>query len=273
MKLIVFLLIFQSALAQEETAVSLATSALSSVEVAGQAPKGDPCAFCQEGNFGSDPRYGTSLKNHAGPSRGCIAENTISDSEANRLITSQEITTVGATEKERRVLAAAIKRVQQLNGGPIRGWRGVLSASPPMGLYPWRYYDNHEEGSSVTFHLTHILINRKTNNRNHNHNHHYGHSVAQQVHEWAHYLGYHIGLQDQFQNFMRGNREYGNQDYCMVSNYADNTPGEQFAEVFTAFITEPRILLNNSRTPENCRKVFNFFLTWFPQGERVQDCL
>jgi hypothetical protein len=61
--------------------------------------------------------------------------------------------------------------------------------------------------------------------------------------------------------------------YCLVSNYADDNKNEQFAEVLTAFVTEPTILLNNSRTPGNCKKAFDFFTKYFANGEKARDCM
>lgn len=69
-------------------------------------------------------------------------------------------------------------------------------------------------------------------------------------------------------------RSYGTNDYCLVSNYADDNQNEQFAEVFTAFMTEPELLLNNSRSPAACKKAFNFFKNeFFDKGERGTDCI
>ncbi|MBD66411.1 MAG: hypothetical protein CME62_14465 [Halobacteriovoraceae bacterium] len=211
-------------------------------------------------NYGSDPRYIYSLKNYPTPRKGCIAESSISTEEADELIRSQNFRTENATQKERRVLAAAIKRVQQLNGGVLEVGKGKIP-----GGFPWQYRDSN---GSVQYH-DHIEIGRNIAAKGENH---HGHSVAQQLHEWAHLIG-NQGAYPQFQAFMKSGSEYSDKDYCMVSNYADNTTGEQFAEVFAAFASEPRILLNNSRTPENCKKVFRFFWQWFNKGEQVQTCL
>lgn len=212
------------------------------------------------GNFGSDPGYTVSLKNYPRPRRGCFDPGTVSKSEADRLIASQGLTTDGAKENERQAMAAAIKRVQQLEGGPLREGMG------PGGNYPFKFVDANGSAQRAGY----ILIGRNTASKGHTHNH--GNSVAQHAHEWAHLIG-NQGAYAEFRRFMGGGR-YGSKDYCMVSNYADNNANEQFAEVFTAFVTEPRILLNNSRTPENCRRVFQFFKDhFFKKGDRVANCL
>ena len=48
-----------------------------------------------------------------------------------------------------------------------------------------------------------------------------------------------------------------------------NNSNENFAEVFTAFVTEPSLLL---RSPA-CRKSLQFFKNWFGDGERVNECM
>ncbi|CAM9862775.1 unnamed protein product, partial [Chrysoparadoxa australica] len=212
------------------------------------------------GNFGSDPRYQVSLKNYRNPAHGCTPYTSVSSGEADRLLASQNLSVVGASEREKRTVGAAIKRVQELNGGVLRTGMG------PGSVYPFRFTEDSGSGQRAD----HIKIGRNRSGPNdHNHN---GHSVAQHVHEWAHLIG-NNGAYNQFRRYM-DSRSYGSNDYCIVSNYADNNPNEQFAEVFTAFVTEPAILLNNTRTPAACRKAFEFFRTqFFPRGNRVQSCI
>lgn len=259
MKLLLILLFCSVTYAANDEALRRVKNGLNAIETTGT-PAYKTCSQIIDGNnYGRDPRYQVSLKNYPNPSRGCFDKNTISDEEATELIASQNFITVGATNSERKTLAAAIKRVQELNGGVLEVGKGATS-----GGFPWNYIDSN---GSIWF-PSHIEIGRniaKRRNRN------YAQSVAQHVHEWAHLMG-NQGVYTAFQSYMNPSG-YGESDYCMVSNYADNTTGEQFAEVLAAFITEPRILLNNSRTPKNCEKAFQFLWNFFPNGHLVQNCL
>lgn len=221
--------------------------------------------------LGTDPAYAASLKNYPNPSRGCIPRNSLTDAEVNELIDSQNFRTVNGSTEERRTLALAIKRAQELDGGVFQ--RGM--AEVPGG-FPFIYKDSNGSvmnanvytyPSGKVFKPYEIRIGRNLSRGSNQ----YGLSVAQHVHEWGHMVGRN-GAYDEFAAFMNAG-DYSAKDYCMVSNYADDSPGEQFAEVFAAFLTEPRILLVNSRTPSNCKKVFDFFKSWFKAGEKVESCL
>jgi len=210
-------------------------------------------------NLGSDPRYGYALKNYDAPRRGCIPVDEVDLDEARDLLASQNLTTENATNLEVRTVGAAIKRVQELNGGPLRTGMG-----PGSNPFPFRFVDPNGSQQYASY----IKIGRNIANKGH---HHHGHSVAQHVHEWAHLIG-NQGAYSEFRRYMDSSG-YGQNDYCQVSNYAMSKANEQFAEVLTAFVTEPRILLNNTRTPRACQKVFEFFLQWFDDGEEVASCL
>lgn len=232
-------------------------------------PQSQPALTPQ--SYGSDPAYATSLKNYPNPSRGCIDPQSISKSEIDELIGSQKFRTVNAGSEERRTLALAIKRAQELDGGVFQ--RGIAEVT---GGFPFIYKDSNGSvmnslvytyETGTVFKPYEIQIGRNIK-RGKNH---YGLSVAQHLHEWGHMIGRN-GAYDEFSQFMNASG-YSKNDYCMVSNYADDSPGEQFAEVFAAFVSEPRILLVNSRTPENCKKVFKFFKSWFKAGDKVETCL
>ncbi len=236
------------------------------VECEDEVPRREP-----QVSYGSDPAYGASLKNYPRPSRGCIDPQSVSSSEIDALIDSQNFRTVGASSEERRTLALAIKRVQELNGGVLLKGKGEMSGGFPV------YYSD-ENGSIMNYKILtypsgkvhepyEIRIGRKIS-RGKNH---YGLSVAQFVHEWGHMIGQN-GAYEDFAQFMNPS-SYSKSDYCLVSNYADNSPGKQFSEVMAAFVTEPRILLTNTRTPDKCKRVFEFFKKWFKQGEKVYSCL
>lgn len=194
--------------------------------------------------------YPTALKNHPRPSRGCIPVENISLQEARRAMSLQNVTTDGATELEERTLGVALVRIQQLNGGPLES--GKWSGRSP---YPFRIRDG---GGTSRQAGDHILIRRKSHGRG-------ALSVAQHVHEYAHLVGNNGGY-NAYRSYMGGN---GN---CMVSGYADNNPNEHFAEVFTAFVTEPN-LFNTSSPTAACRKAFEFFRGWFGDGDRVAECM
>jgi hypothetical protein len=231
-------------------------------------PGGD-CTSCaaspvapERSGLRGDPRYSYSLKNYPRPSHGCTSYNEVSASEARRLLASQNLDVRAAsgsgavTDRELRSVGAAIKRVQELNGGPLSTGMGP---SQNGGPYPFVFKD--ENGSNQR--VNQINIGRNTS-RGHTH---YGNSVAQHVHEWAHLIGNNGG-------YPAYRRAMGGAGYCLVSNYADNNANEQFAEVFTAFVTEPETLLNNSRTPEACRRAFNFFKNeFFNRGRNVENCI
>ncbi len=204
--------------------------------------------------------YPTSLKNYPIPSAGCIPVSRVSESKADQLLRSQGLRTQNATSSEKRALGATIMRVQELNGGPLRMGMG------PGGNYAFNFKDANGswQGGDA------IHIGRG--------NHDHGNSVAQHAHEWAHLIGNQGGY-EKFKRYMGGSDGYKRSDHCLVSGYADNVTssgrieGEQFAEVFAAFVTQPSLLLNNRKTPENCRKVFNFFRDeFFKNGSKVNSC-
>lgn len=214
-----------------------------------------PAASVNQPNF-----YPTSLKNYAIPSRGCIPISSVSEAKANSLIGSQGLTTQNATSSEKRTLGAVIQRVQQLNGGPLRQGMG------PGRNYPISFKDANGswQGGDA------IHIGRG--------NHDHGNSAAQHAHEWAHLIGNQGGY-DMFKRYMADGGRYTSRHRCLVSGYADNVTssgrieGEQFAEVFAAFVTQPSLLLNNTKTPGNCQKVYKFFRdVFFKRGSRVSSC-
>lgn len=228
-----------------------------------------PCMDCaqspervERAGLSRDPGYTYSLKNYERPSRGCVSAAEISTREADQLLASQNLSVRAAsgsgavTDLEKRSVAAGIKRVQELNGGPLRTGMGP---SQNGGPYPFVFKDSNGSNQRVN----QINIGRNTS-RGHKH---YGNSVAQHVHEWAHLIGNAGG-------YPAYRRAMGGAGYCMVSNYADNNANEQFAEVFTAFVTEPELLLNNSRTPAACRRAFEFFRDeFFDRGRNVENCI
>lgn len=204
----------------------------------------EPIVTTPQKYLASDPGYTTSLKNYPNPSRGCISRDSLSDSEVNELINSQNFRTVNASSEERRTLALAIKRIQELDGGVFQ--RGMVDIA---GGFPFIYKDSNGSvmNSEVytypdgkVYKPYEIRIGRNLSRGSNQ----YGLSVAQHVHEWGHMVGRN-GAYDEFASFMSSSG-YSKNDYCLVSNYADDSPGEQFAEVFAAFVTEPRILLVNS---------------------------
>ncbi len=210
---------------------------------------------------GDQPNYyPTSLKNYPVPTAGCIPVSSVSAADADRLIRSQGLSTRNATASEKRHLGAAIKRVQELNGGPLRMGMG------PGGNYPFIF--KNANGSWQGGDGIHIGRG----------NHDHGNSVAQHAHEWAHLIGNQGGY-EMFKSYMAGGGRYSKSHHCLVSGYADNVTssgrieGEQFAEVFAAFVTQPSLLLNNTKTPGNCRKVYDFFKNkFFARGSRVSSC-
>ncbi len=196
--------------------------------------------------------YPYSLKNYDNPSKGCYPVSRVSLTEAEDIIELQNLKTVGANNLEKRTLGAALTWMHYLNGdSPLRTayWKG-------NGTYEIRIVDG--DGSSGQ-RWDHIII-RRNGAKEH------GESVAQHVHELGHLVG-NNGTYGSFKSHMKG---YG---YCVVSGYSDNKDNEQFAEVFTAFVTEPELLTKNSQTPKACKRAFEFFEDWFAAGNRVQECL
>lgn len=225
------------------------------------------CAACNAAAHPSKAKakepnwYPTALKNYPIPAKGCLPKDRLSVPEAEQLMYSQGLRAVNATSSEKKALGAAIMRVQQLNGGPLKLGMG------PGGNYPFIFKDasgSWQGGDG-------IHIGRG--------GHDCGNSVAQHVHEWAHLIGNQGGYA-MFKKYMAGNGTYTKANHCLVSGYADNVTssgrieGEQFAEVFTAFITQPSLLINNTRTPNNCRMVYKFFKDkFFKRGSLVESCL
>lgn len=225
---------------------------------------GSNCVSCDlnaegYGSSSNQPNYyPTALKNYPIPSAGCIPKSSVSLSEADSLIASQGLSTQGASNAEKQALGTMIKRVQQLNGGPLQTGMG------PGGNYPFKFEDR--SGSYQGTDGIHIA-------------HRTGDSVAQLAHEWAHLIGNQGGY-EKFKRYMGGSDGYRASDQCLVSGYADNVTssgrieGEQFAEVFTAFVTQPSLLLNNTGRPEKCKKVFQFFKDeFFGNGDQVRSCI
>lgn len=194
--------------------------------------------------------YTYSLKNYDGPSRGCYPVNKISLKEARDIIASQQLKITGATDMEVRTLGAGLTWIQYLNNGVLK------TGIPSRRGYEIRIKNG--DGSSGQ-RADHILIQRQGKKA-------HGLSVAQHVHEYAHLIG-NNGVYAKYRAHMKGH------GYCMVSNYADNNNNEQFAEVFTGFVTEPVTLLNNNRTPKACQRAFDFFINWFDAGDKVYECV
>ena len=196
--------------------------------------------------------YPYSLKNYDNPSKGCYPVSRISLTEAEDIIDLQNLEPVGASKLEKRTLGAALTWMHYLNGDtPLKTayWKG-------RGKYEIRIIDGTASSGQR---WDHILIRRNGNKA-------HGESVAQHVHELGHLVG-NNGTYSSFKSHMKG---YG---YCIVSGYSDNKDNEQFAEVFTAFVTEPELLTKNSKTPKACKRAFKFFERWFSAGNRVQECL
>lgn len=208
-------------------------------------------------NAGRPVYYGTSLRNHPRPSRGCIPLEKVSLADARKAYQAQnlafesESTDPNLRAAQERAFGAAIIRIQQLNGGPLEAGRWEGSRPYPIKCKHGIKYSEQK--------TTHIQIRMGTST-----------SVAQYAHEYAHLIG-----NKNNKAAYKAYRAYmGNSGYCMVSGYADNKPNEQFAEVFAAFVTEPTIMLNNPKTPAACRKAFNFFKNeFFKDGGRVNECM
>jgi hypothetical protein len=213
------------------------------------------------GNYGT---YAYSLKRHPRPKRGCLPVENVSFEKAIAALASQKLTyktekgSKAASNEEVRALGAAILSVQYLNGGPLE--MGMPSSSQPNPL-PIVFSDS---SGSQQF-GNRIKIGRSGS-------HHYGSSVAQHVHEWAHLIG-NNGAYEIFR------KQVGAPPYCNVSGYSANNPNnsrrkeynEHFAEVMTAFVTEPASLKNHPNAA--CRKSFEFFKKFFKKGDRSKECM
>lgn len=208
--------------------------------------------------------YSYSLKRHPRPRRGCLPVENVSFAQAKAALASQKLTyktgpgAKKASEAEVRALGAAILSVQHLNGGPLK--MGMPANGQPSPL-PIVFTD--ASGSQQEWHQ--IKIGRSGHQ-------HYGSSVAQHVHEWAHLIGNNGGYE-------RYRKEVGVPPYCNVSGYSANNPNnsrrkeynEHFAEVMTAFVTEPASLKNHPNSA--CRKAFDFFKKFFKKGDRAKECM
>lgn len=210
-----------------------------------------------------DPAYVVSLKNYEVPARGCIPLEELSLADAEKLMASQNLTTRGATDLEKRKVGLGLLRIQQLNGG-------VLKSGMGPGKKPYPFVFKSGKGSSSQG-ASQITITRNEGKRGAHK--HYGHSVAQHVHEYAHL----IGNQGTYSKYAKA---VGSSGKCMASNYSkrgkaigSGHTGEEFAEAFTAFVTDPGALLKSKRTPIACKKAFDFFVKFFNKGDRVKECL
>ncbi len=211
-------------------------------------------ALLQVGAVQAKNPYRYSLKNYDKPSKGCYPVSRISLTEAEDIIKLQNLETNGANKLEKRTLGAALTWMHYLNGDtPLRTayWKG-------SGEYEIKIVDG--DGSSGQ-RWDHIII-RRNGDKEH------GESVAQHVHELGHLVG-NNGAYGSYKSHMANTGE----GWCNVSSYSLSRFNEQFAEVFTAFVTEPELLTKNSKTPKACKAAFEFFEDWFSAGNRVQECL
>ncbi len=223
---------------------------------------------------GKDPQYGVSLKNHARPERGCYPVENVSLAKAKQAIASQNFSMTSdskskdASSSEMRTLGAAILSMQYLNGG-------VFQIGRPNKTMPFEMCDDKSKSSQQFG--SKFRISRKGNAQ-------HGLSVAQYVHEWGHLIGNSSmpGGGNVYSAFLkaiggkvRTEDSGGGQAPCLVSRYADNRSNEHFAEVLTAFVTEPSILLNNKGPgAKACKRAYAFFeKTLFKKGSRARECM
>ncbi|MCP4913209.1 MAG: hypothetical protein GY909_08815 [Oligoflexia bacterium] len=229
----------------------------------------------------SQNTYGYSLKRHPIPRKGCIPPDTISLDEAKQAIASQNLTYRAArgskavSNAEVKALGAAVMSVQHLAGGVFR------PGSPRSGQ-PSPFPVEFSDSSGSQQYWEKIKVGRSGHM-------HYGSSVAQHVHEWSHLIGNNLmpgtntSVYDAFYRHLGGTRgdfrkqgqARGKIKPCLVSGYSDNKANEHFAELFTAFVTQPSILKNNNfGDKETCRKSFEFFeKILFKNGSKVKECM
>lgn len=224
---------------------------------------------------GRDPQYGISLKNHPRPEKGCYPVQNVSLDQAKQAIASQNFSVSSdsrsrdASSGEIRTLGAAVLSMQYLNGG-------VFQIGRPNRTMPFEMCDDSSKSSQQLSNK--FRISRKGNAQ-------HGLSVAQYVHEWGHLIGNSQmpgGGGNVYSSFLRAiggkvrtEDSGGGQAPCLVSRYADNRSNEHFAEVLTAFVTEPSILLNNKGPGANaCKKAYDFFeKVLFKKGSRARECM
>lgn len=224
---------------------------------------------------GKDPGYGISLKNHPRPERGCYPIENVSLEKAKQAIASQNFSMTSdskskdASSTEMRTLGAAILSMQYLNGG-------VFQIGRPSRTMPFEMCDDKSKSSQQFG--SKFRISRKGNAQ-------HGLSVAQYVHEWGHLIGnspmpggggnVYSAFLSAIGGKVRTEDSGGGQAPCLVSRYADNRSNEHFAEVLTAFVTEPSILLNNKGPgAKACKKAYDFFeKKLFKKGSRARECM
>lgn len=227
--------------------------------------------------------YAYSLKRHDIPRKGCIPPDTISLDDAKKAIASQNMTYRAArgsqpvSNSEVKALGAAVLSIQHLAGGFFKPASPRSGQPKPFPIefqdtkYSQQYWEKIKIGRSGHFH--------------------YGNSVAQHVHEISHlignnlmeYKGKEVSVYSAYFDYLGGTRDdfrvqdskVGKIKPCKVSGYSDNKANEHFAELFTAFVTQPSILKNNNfGDKETCRKSFEFFeKVLFPKGKRVKECM
>lgn len=225
--------------------------------------------------------YPYSLKRHDIPRKGCIPPDTISLDDAKKAIASQNMTYRAArgskavSNSEIKALGAAVMSIQHLAGGFFQPASPRSGQPKPFPIefqdtkYSQQYWEKIKIGRSGHFH--------------------YGNSVAQHVHEISHLIGNNLmpgtntSVYDAYFRHLGGTRNdfrvqgqaKGKIKPCLVSGYSDNKANEHFAELFTAFVTQPSILKNNNfGDKETCRKSFEFFeKILFKKGNRVKECM
>lgn len=187
-----------------------------------------------------------SVKSMAEAADGCIPR--VSLPRANAVIERFNLSHVNATKEEIRALGTALVWIEKLNGGePLD-----VAVADESG-YTFKFLS--EMGSSQQM-VNSIVVRRNGEKQN-------GQNVAQLVHELGHFIG-NRGLYGEYRAATKG-------AYCVVSGYSDDKFNEQFAEVFAAFVTVPRLM--KSISSPGCQRAYAFFRDRvFANGALADKC-
>lgn len=189
-----------------------------------------------------------STKNLAPAARGCISRVDLATATA--VIERFHYRSKNGTIEETRALGTALLWMEHLNGGrPLK--EAVWNSGSP---YPIHF----RPGFGVSRRTPAEIQITRNGGKN------YGENIAQIVHEIGHSVGW-GGAYEEYRRFMGGNR-------CIVTSYSATKFNEQFAEVFAAFVTYPKLMKsNNSR---GCKMAYEFFEKHlFARGSLAQKCI
>lgn len=195
---------------------------------------------------GTNAAFAVAVKANQKAARGCVPR--ISLEQAQDEIKKFNLKTINAKPEEIRTLGTGLFWVEKLAGN-----KPLTQATARGNGYSFRFYERHG-------------VSRQTGNQieiSRNGAKQYGQNVAQLIHELGHFVG-NNGAYAEYRTAMKGK-------YCIVSSYSASRFGEQFAENFAAFVTNPGLIKNSNNA--GCKASYEFFSKkLFVRGDLADKC-